>query len=186
MSRMKQNGYRFKSWIDPRIKLKSSQIHGSGIFTNKVIREGELVIIWGGIAYTKEEIRSDGVKINPQSLIEVREGLYLAGLVNQSSTMDYFMNHSCDPNVWMQNQVTLIARRDIEIGEELTIDYSMFDADAPDEPVVSIYPFNCHCRSRLCRKIITGFDWALPELHLRYKGHVSSYINEQIRKLKLR
>ena len=40
-----------------------------------------------------------------------------------------YTNHSCDPNVWMQDEVTLAARRDIAIGEELTIDYAMIEGD---------------------------------------------------------
>ena len=28
------------------------------------------------------------------------------------------MNHSCDSNTWMEDEATLVARRDIESGEE--------------------------------------------------------------------
>lgn len=40
----------------------------------------------------------------------------------------YFTNHSCDPNVWMMNAVTLGTRRCIPTGEELTVDYALFEA----------------------------------------------------------
>jgi SET domain-containing protein len=33
-------------------------------------------------------------------------------------------NHSCDPNLWHADVVTITARRDIAAGEELTIDYA--------------------------------------------------------------
>ena len=41
----------------------------------------------------------------------------------------YFTNHSCDPNIWMKDAVTLIARRDIQIDEELTADYALWEGD---------------------------------------------------------
>lgn len=36
------------------------------------------------------------------------------------------LNHACDSNLWMADEVTLIARRHIVSGEELTVDYALF------------------------------------------------------------
>ena len=41
----------------------------------------------------------------------------------------YFLNHSCDSNLWFEGAFTLVARRGAEPGEELTIDYALFEAD---------------------------------------------------------
>jgi len=40
-----------------------------------------------------------------------------------------YTNHSCDPNLWMKDEATLMARRDIEAGEELTADYMVWEVD---------------------------------------------------------
>lgn len=40
--------------------------------------------------------------------------------------MDYFVNHSCDPVVWMRDDVTVVARRAIASGEEITGDYAVW------------------------------------------------------------
>jgi hypothetical protein len=38
------------------------------------------------------------------------------------------MNHSCDANLWMGDEVTVVARCDIAAGEELTQDYALYTA----------------------------------------------------------
>ena len=58
----------------------------------------------------------------------------------------YFHSHSCDPNTWMDDEVAISKRRTIRPGEELTIDYAMFEADEGHVVMES-----CVRGSRLCR-----------------------------------
>jgi hypothetical protein len=90
-----------------------------------------------------------------------------------------YINHSCDPNVWMQDEVTLQARRDIAIGEELTIDYAMFEGNENWIP-----PWTCRCGSARCREKFTGMDWRREDLQERYQDHFSPFINERIQRTK--
>ncbi len=73
------------------------------------------------------------------------------------------VNHSCDPNAWWAGD-TLVARRDIAAGDELTIDYSTGNADPS-------FLLACHCESYRCRQMVTGEDWRIPELQRRYARH---------------
>jgi len=57
-------------------------------------------------------------------------------------------NHSCDANTCMQG-LNMIATRDINDSEELTLDYAHF-LDATMEP------FACSCGSSNCRGMIKG------------------------------
>lgn len=66
------------------------------------------------------------------------------------------MNHSCDPSIWMDDEVTISARRDIEPGEEVTADYALWVTN-PRHMMIT----DCHCRSPLCQKTITGDDWKM-------------------------
>ena len=53
-------------------------------------------------------------------------------IVNNDAS--YFHNHSCDPNCWFSaaNSSTMVARRDIKPGEEITFDYGLQEsADFP-------------------------------------------------------
>ena len=82
-------------------------------------------------------------------------------------------NHSCDPSLWMRDERTVCARRDIGAGEELTMDYA----------VVTVTPewrMQCQCGTSACRGVVTGNDWRIPELQQRYAGRFSPFINARI------
>jgi hypothetical protein len=68
--------------------------------------------------------------------------------------------------------VLLVAIRDVNQGEELTTDYALFDT-SPGEMA-------CRCRTPSCRRTITGADWQLGELQVKYAGYFSSYIQRRI------
>lgn len=80
------------------------------------------------------------------------------------------INHSCDPNAWLQG-LNLVARRKIKAGEEITIDYCTFYNERMDD-------FVCHCGTRKCRGIIRGADY-LEDFVERYGTHVSDYVKSK-------
>ena len=80
------------------------------------------------------------------------------------------LNHACDPNAWFEG-LNIIARRDIQPGEQITLDYAMLYGD--EMPL-----FECHCDSPTCRGIIRGTDYR--ESFIKHYGdHLSSYILEK-------
>jgi uncharacterized protein len=162
------------SWIDPRIEVRSSPIHGKGIFATAPIQQGEVVIVWGGTLFTPEDIQAG--KAAEHSYAAIRDGIFLGHPSEQGNSAEDFMNHSCDPNIWMTNEITWVARRDISTGDELTADLAMYWE--PDEEEWK--PWECHCGSALCRKVFTSRDWRRVELHERYGNHFSPYIFDRI------
>lgn len=147
------------------------------MFAREPIKKGDVVVIWGGTLMTEEDIKAG--KARRHSIAAIDEGLYLAGLPNEGDSPDDFMNHSCDPNVWMKDEVTLVARRDTQAGEELTADYAMWERGED-----WVMHQGCRCGSVLCRRVITGKDWRLKELQKRHRNHFSPFINKRISKLK--
>jgi SET domain-containing protein len=156
--------------------VKPSPIHGTGTFTTSNISAGEVVWIFGGTLFAREDI--DVGRSNKQTLMQIDDGLWLGNWVDEPLSDDYFINHSCDSNLWMKDEVTLVARRDISAGEEATMDYSMHFAD-PGWTMRNV----CSCGSPLCRGTITGRDWMLKDLQERYRDHFSPLINGRIAKL---
>ena len=154
--------YRVDSWIDPRVGVRASPRGGRGVFATEHIGAGEVVVIWGGTALTEEDVRAGRARRGSVSAID--EGLYLAARVDEGPDVDDFMNHSCDPNVWMLDQVTLVTRREIEPGEELTADYALWEADEG-----WVGRWECRCGSSRCRGRVTGQDWRSGELQERYR-----------------
>ena len=78
------------------------------------------------------------------------------------------INHSCDPNAWLEG-LDLVARRPIEPGEEITVEYATFVAGKGAS-------FDCHCGADACRGTVTPEDWRLPEIRRHYGEHCSAYI----------
>jgi len=167
--------YRENPWIDLRVEIRPSPSHGNGMFAKAHIRQGEVVAIWGGKFVEKDE--AEKARKAGKMVQQIEEGVYdVFDSEEASKDPTYMMNHSCDPNVWMNDEVTLVARRSIEPEEELTIDYAMFEADEDH-----VLPWECKCGSPTCRKKITGKDWRLRELQRRYGEHFSPLINRRIR-----
>lgn len=80
------------------------------------------------------------------------------------------VNHSCDPNAWWAG-LDVAARRNIDEGEEITLDYATFYNELmPD--------FVCLCDAPDCRKIIRGTDYLLPLVE-QYEEHVSEYVKRK-------
>jgi hypothetical protein len=159
-------------WVDPRLEARPSPIGGNGLFTRDPLQIGEVVIRWGGTVFTRADLLAG--KANPDTIAILEDGLYLADPADAALPGEYSLNHSCNPNLWMQDAVSLKTRRPIAPGEELTADYALwlYEQDWVLEP--------CACRSPLCRGKITDRDWMLPELQRRYAGHFTPFLNRMI------
>lgn len=80
------------------------------------------------------------------------------------------INHSCDPNAWLQG-LNLVACRDIRKNEEITIEYATFmNGKMP--------PFECLCGSPNCRKVIYCSECD-NQVIARYNGHLSCYVEQK-------
>jgi SET domain-containing protein len=165
--------YRANSWLDPRIEVRDSEIHGKESFAQTLIRAGEVVIIWGGKLFTIEEAKTG--KAKQGTIAAIAENMVLAAPADTSDGPDQYLNHSCHPDLWMKDEVRLTARRDILPGDELTADYAMWEWDEN-----WIASWICNCGTALCRETITGKDWRLSELQKRYRHHFSPFLNERV------
>lgn len=169
--------YNKKSWVSDKLELRDSTIHGKGVYAKENIPKGEVVVIWGGELVSVTDFQNGIGKKHTN--VGITEDLYLVTSNEDEMSIDDFMNHSCDPNLWLDDEVTLSARRDIKKDEELTFDYAI---EIISEDYLMKNP--CYCRAKQCRKQITGNDWKLKELHLEYGNHFSPFILERIKKLK--
>ena len=143
---------------------------GLGLFARRQVEEGDLLVVWGGEIRTGEQIAGMPQADNCHGL-QVDENLYLWS-VEEGDAGDS-VNHSCNPNAWISGQISLLARRRIESGEEITFDYATTDGSDYDT-------FECHCGDPLCRGVVTGQDWQRQDLQERYQGHFSTYIQRRI------
>jgi SET domain-containing protein len=170
---MATRDYLGQTWLHSGLKLRPSQIHGRGLVATRPLRKGETVLIFGGTLFSKTQVEAG--KANNRTLMQIDDDSWLGNRAEEPPGEDYFINHSCDPNLWMSDEVTLTARRDIADGEEITMDYAMHFAD-PNWTMRT----PCKCGSSQCRQIITGKDWTLARLQARYRDHFSPILNRRV------
>ncbi|MEO8394020.1 MAG: SET domain-containing protein-lysine N-methyltransferase [Chloroflexota bacterium] len=152
-----------------------SAIEGKGGFARDLIRMGEIVVIIGGTVFSEAEFNLFAATTAQYDAIQIGEDLHLVDLSPDPRATNGSLNHSCDSNLWMQDEVTLIARCDIQPGEEVTVDYALFTA-VPNWRLDA----TCRCNSPTCRHQVTGEDWKRPDLQARYSGHFSPFLNARI------
>jgi hypothetical protein len=140
------------------------------VVAREPIEVDELLVMWGGVVTTKQTFEELPDEKRRRSL-QIEENLFL--VPSQMDDAD-FVNHSCDPNTWIEGHAALRARRTIAADEEITFDYAMTDGCDYDE-------FECLCGSQLCRGKVTGSDWQSPELQQRYGTHFSPYLLRRMR-----
>ncbi len=163
------------SYCSPKLELRPCpDKKGWGLFAREPIMAGELLAVWGGQVLTRAQVHLLPVERRIHS-IQIEEDLYMVPLT-YGEPADYF-NHSCDPNCGLSSPITLVAMRDIAVGEEACFDYAMSDSSDYDE-------FECHCGSPHCRGVVTGRDWMLPSLQERYWGYFSPYLQRRIEKMR--
>ena len=161
-----------RCWLDPRVAAGPSSIEGLGLFATAPIRKGEVVGTLGGRVIDDAELRAISRTRSKYSSAAIAEGVNL--LLDDDAVIARG-NHSCDSNLWMRDEFTLEARRDITVGEEVTIDYAL-------QTAVADWEMACSCGSTRCRGRVRGDDWMRPELQERYRGHFAPFLNERIRR----
>jgi hypothetical protein len=164
-----------EKWMSPKVESRNSQIHGKGIFAISDISEGERIFVWSGECYTDrkgaKQAQSEG-----KGTMQWDEDIFSVETDVQEDL--YRVNHSCDPNTWMFDAFTVVARRNIPSGEEIVIDYSLLIFNEPASGSL-----DCNCGSDICRGKITDEDWKDPMLQERYKGHFTPWLNNLINQL---
>lgn len=158
-------------WVSPKLETHiRPEKGGYGLFAKQDVQRGELIVMWGGDVVNRERL-AELSPVARRHSIQVEENLFL--VPHQLPEPGDFVNHGCNPNAGMSGQAGLVALRPIRQGEEICFDYAMSDGSAYDE-------FDCRCGAVECRGRVTGADWALPTLQLRYAGFFSPYLQRRI------
>ncbi|GAB4050926.1 hypothetical protein GCM10028775_25320 [Catellatospora paridis] len=162
-------------WLHVDVELGTSPIAGKGLFARAALPAGTVVSRLGGHLVSWAELQELFTRAAREQryvdTVSVADDLHL---VLPPRRPNGYGNHSCDPNLWWVDAYTLAARRDIAAGEELTNDYGTSTA-------VGGFRMDCACGASLCRGVITGDDWQLPDLRERYDDHWIPLLLDRIR-----
>jgi SET domain-containing protein len=138
----------------PRVEVRSSPLHGLGVFAAQRIARGTRIIEYLGerVSHAEADRRyqhKDAADNHTFLFIVDARTVIDAGVDGNEAR---FVNHACEPNcesVIENRRVFVDAIRTIEPGEELTYDYQI-QRDADDPPDVDAI-FACHCGAAGCR-----------------------------------
>jgi len=145
---------RKRSAAAPLIEVRSSALHGLGVFARQRIARGTRVLEYVGERISHEEAdrryeHKSGDDSHTFLFIADDTTVIDAGVDGNEAR---FVNHACDPNcesVIEHARVFIDAIRGIAPGEELTYDYQIQrePGDPPDIDAV----FACRCGRQRCR-----------------------------------
>ncbi len=152
--------------MSTRVHVRECEI-GQGLFALKRIRAGEMILVLEGYVITVDQVRAmaekqgNTVQIGSRHYIDVEPpGLYI--------------NHSCQPNTGLMNDIILVALRDIRAHEELRFDYSTTMSEGD-------WTMRCRCGAAQCRGMIEDFHLLSETLKQGYlaRGIVQQFIVEE-------
>ena len=136
-----------------KYKIKGNALNGYGIVAQRPIKKGEVVFKLEETAQRIVTKRYVEKNWSPQQLEEFRHYAYPISeevyILWDNKPQNWApQNHSCNPNT-IYDGLNLIALCDINLNEELTLDY----ADLLDDNIQS---FVCTCGHINCRKVVSG------------------------------
>lgn len=161
------------TYLSSKTEKRTSETHGKGLFAIDDIREGEVVAIKGGYIMTRKEWSELESVVGDAAEIQMSDDLVIAPRKKEEfEGCMMALNHSCEPNVGVEGQITYITMRDVRKGEQLCLDYAMID-DFDGE-------MRCNCGAPSCRKVVHGRDWRRKDLQKRYQGYFATFIQKKI------
>ena len=125
-----------------QLEFRESIIHQCGAFAKTRIETGAPVVEYVGEKITKAE-SARRCELNNPYIFNLDDEFDLDGDVAWNPAK--FINHSCDPNCaaeFFDDQIWIMAIRDIEAGEEITFNYSYDLQDYKEHP--------CRCNAAKC------------------------------------
>jgi uncharacterized protein len=137
----------------PYHSVRTSKIHGRGVFASRAIRKGTKILEYTGPIVTADEADKIGAESENghthTMLFQIDKDRVIDGTRGGDAR---YINHSCDPNceaVQYGDKIFIEALRAINKGEELVYDYHLQVAGKITDKVKKEYA--CFCGSPKCR-----------------------------------
>jgi uncharacterized protein len=147
--------------LKPHIYIKESDVQGRGLFSDTDIRSGAVLFEIVG-----EKIRHE---YDPRLAAENPNWIgtgYEEWLMLGPGDIAIFLNHSCEPNVILNENLQLIAMQPIKAHQELLLDYSTTELDP-------YWKMECGCGAKQCRKELRSFQFLPESLQAKYAKYLA-------------
>lgn len=140
----------------------STKRNEKALFSKEQIKKDELILNIEG--YTTKLPSKYSIQVTKNSHIDLPADL-------ESVSENYywaFLNHSCQPNAWIQNK-QLYALENIDPDTEITFNYNTTEYKMNS-------PFICMCNSKNCHRLIKGFKYLSAEQKREIEAYCSEYL----------
>jgi SET domain-containing protein len=141
-----------------------------GVFACEFMPKGAIIGVNGGRVIDN----IDGIPNQTKYGVLIDAGIYLMPSNYNFMENSWFMNHSCGPNVEGIGGRLSIARQNIMIGDEMTVDYAPLVAGEKNWSMV------CNCGVPSCRQLVTGDDWKDPTIAKKLWRSFSPHIQRML------
>jgi len=148
-----------------KVTITKSPIHGNGVFAKYKIKKGETAFIIKG-KFVKWSVTNQKESFYGPDWIGISDNTWI-----DPQGAAKFINHSCDPSCGIKGRLKVVALRDIQKGEELTVDYSITEID-------KLWYMKCHCGAKNCRKRIHSIQFLPKKLYNRYIPYIPTYFKK--------
>jgi hypothetical protein len=161
------------------LAVRHHRLTGWGLYTTVDRQEGEHIIDFQGVLVPLKEATPHALQID--------RDLFLQTAADPNNLMyDDYINHSCDPNcitVFKNHQVSLVARRAIAAGQELTFNYNSTEWDLMEQERYMRQPciFRCACGAAACAGTIMGFRFLTIEQKIALRDLLSPYLRSKLK-----
>lgn len=147
--------------------VRTSVIHGKGVFAEREIAPGECIIEYRGERIDWDQaLQRAGIRggpLNHTFFFSLADGRVIDG--GSRGNAACFINHSCEPNCEAleheDGRVYLYAMQPIAAGEELSYNYALIYDGRYTAAVRRA--FACHCGSPGCRGIMLAEKCSKPQ-----------------------
>lgn len=155
-------------WVNEKIEIRPSTIHGSGSFAKQLIEKGEVVTVNGGLVVPVAEVEKLRDTLSSMRGLQISDDF----LITMPTSGEAMFNHSCEPNLGLSGPVITIAMRDIMEGEEVKYCYFFSETNFTEFP--------CTCGSTNCRKKVRPTGWKDDlEFQKQYHEYFSPYLQQK-------
>jgi hypothetical protein len=154
----------------PRVEVGESRIGGLGVFSAERLRAGDVI---------RELVL--GREVTPDAPLRPERGecpehcTWIDGRFHLLASPDRHFNHSCDPNAWLRfaaGRIEVVTRRDVEAGDELTLDYLINNPGG--------HSWTCSCGAPRCRGETGRSFFVLPqEIQREYLPLLAAWFRER-------
>jgi hypothetical protein len=150
---------------NPNIAIQDTAL-GKSLFASASIQKDDVIAVFDGQVYeaeTSDDLPNESPLCVRDHAIQIETHKWI-----DSEGFGRYINHSCEPNCGIKDRVKIVAMRNIQKGEELTLDYDMMEN--------SNWTMDCQCDTSSCRKTIRGYKYLPESKRKEYAGYISEWL----------